>query len=174
LGLLVDHEPIRVDVLDKDPRTGEENWYWATIREFSEEDVSRRTKVMQAPVSNEESRRGRSRRGRDQVHVERIRVFNFENAVEDWNFTYPETYYDRDQGRRIKHPKAGQVMPRNRETFFQIPERIMTQLQDEINAINEPPETPEIRDEDGEVTQEAEDSPTELNSDDKSEQHSVA
>ena len=152
LGCIVDLEPHEIEVVDKD-RHGNVEVYKAWIKEFSEADVRDRTKELSRPVSTEESRRGRSSRGRDSVHVERIRLFNFKRGVEDWTLSYPEDVWDPKQKMRVPHPRAGEIIPRNDETYWIIPERIMDQIQDAINDLNEPPEIPEERDEEGNVIQ---------------------
>lgn len=161
MGFIVDLEPYEVKVVDKD-RDGTITVKRAWLKEFSEVDVKDRTKELSRPISDEESRRGRSSRGRDNVHIERIRLFNFKRGVIDWELTYPETTWNPTTKTRHPHPQAGQVIPRNDETYWLIPERIMDQIQEEINSLNEPPELPEERDEEGNVIQPEVQSPTEL------------
>lgn len=166
LGCIVDLEPHEIEVVDKD-RHGNTTVYKAWIKEFSEVDVRDRTREISRPVSTEESRRGRSSRGRDSVHVDRIRLFNFKRGVQGWNLPYPEDVWDPQQEMRVPHPLAGQIIPRNDETYWIIPERIMDQIQDEINALNEPAEIPEERDEEGNVIQPEVHSPLVSSSDDR-------
>lgn len=163
MALVVDRRPRKRDIIDRD-EDGNEEIYHIWIREFSEADVKVRTQLLSAQVSEEDSRRGRSQRGKQQqqVHVERIRVFNFERGVKEWDFVFPDEYWDETEEVLKPHPKAGEPMPINREIFEIIPERIMDQIQDYINALNEPPdELPEVRDENGQVTQKEEHSPLE-------------
>lgn len=160
MALVVDLEPRKRKIIDRD-ESGSEEFYYVWIKEFSEADVKVRTQLLSAQVSDEDSRRGRQQRNKQQqMHIERIRVFNFERGVVKWDFVFPETYWDEIEEVRKPHPRAGEIMPINRETFEIIPERIMDQIIDYINALNEPPdELPEVRDEDGQLVQEETHSP---------------
>ena len=177
MALIVDLEPKKIQVIDEDYDSGEKTYYNVWIREFSEADVKVRTRLLSANISEEDSRRGRSQRGQQgggqrEIHIERIRQFNFERGVVKWDFVYPETYWDETEMVRKPHPQAGQMMPITREIYELIPERIMDQIVNKISALNEPPEElPEIRDENGHVTQEEQHSPLEQNSVVKLEQH---
>lgn len=149
MSWITDLEPVEVELFYKDRKTGEFKEGKAWIKEFDEKDVEVRTRILQQPVSNESSRRGRSRRGRDQLHIERIRQFNFERGVLEWDLTYPDEVWDPNQKKRVPHPQAGEVIPINRQTYYIIPERVMDQIQEAINELNEPPEMLEdVRDED--------------------------
>lgn len=162
LSVLISRRPIEREVLTEDDEGNVEKWkIW--IRKFSNKDVEDRTKIMSQPVSTEESRRGRSSRGRDSIHVERIRLFNFERGLVDWNFTYPAEYWDDDAKAMRPHPQAGQKVPINRHVYYhELDEATTDQIVNAIDALNEPPEElAEIRDEDGTVTQEEQHTPTE-------------
>lgn len=163
MGLLADLEPIEIPVYDKDRKTGKITEHKVWIREFSEADIRRRTQMLQANRGSEDSRRGRSRRGQaSKLQIEMLRVFNFENGTHDWNFKFPETMWDEVERVRKPHPLAGQKMPINRDVMELLPPRITDQIIDEIEAINEPPEPDvETRDEEGNLLDEEEHSPTE-------------
>ena len=141
--------------------------YWVKIIELSEKDVRDRMKFLTAPASDEDSRRGRSRRGRSDFHVERMRQYNFEKTVKSWNLVYPPTEWVEgtgDDGYRREHPKAGEPMPLNRQSIEDLEAHVSEQINDHIDALNEPPEElPEVRDEDGEIIDEAVESPLVVN-----------
>ncbi len=170
MGVLISRRPVEREVLTEDEDGNIEKWkIW--IRKFSNKDVEDRTKILSQQVSNEDSRRGRSSRGRDNsIHVERIRLFNFERGLDDWNFVYPQEYWDTQQKAMVPHPKAGQPVPITRDVYyFELDEATTDQIVNAIDALNEPPEElQEIRDENGEVTQEEQFSPLEQNSGDRS------
>ena len=64
----------------------------------------------------------------------------------------------------VDHPKAGQPVPVTRENIGQIRGRVSEQIEDAIDEANAPPEElMEVRDDDGNVVEEEEHSPTEEN-----------
>lgn len=129
--------------------------------ELSHKDIEERTKFLGRPDNTEQGRRGRSARGRNQqVHIERIRQFNFARCIYDWDFVYPERYWDREEKAFKPHPKAGQPVPINDYELGKIRGRVADQIEGYIDEMNEPPEeSPELRGDDGEVLEEAVESP---------------
>lgn len=134
--------------------------YWVKIIELSERDLRARMKFLTAPASDEDSRRGRSRRSRSDFHVERMRQYNFEKTVKDWNLVFPPTVWDESLEERRPHPKAGDPIPLNRGSIEDLPAHVSEQINDAIDQLNEPPEElPEVRDEEGNVVEEAVEDP---------------
>lgn len=134
------------------------------VRKFSEKDIRAREKFLGEPVSTEEGRRGRSARGRGQsIQLQRVRQFNFERGLVDWPFIYPDMRWDEENQEMVKHPKAGQKVPVNRTEIENLDASISEQINDILNEVNEPPaELPELRDEEGNLVEEAQETPTEL------------
>jgi len=161
--LLSDLGPVRREILVRDiDMDGKEyvEKFWVDLEEMSEVDLRRRMKFLTEPGSDEDSRRGRSSRGRSDFHPERMRQYNMEKSVVDWNLVYPRTIYDRPSKTRSEHPKAQQPRPVSREEMANLPASVSEQINDEIDDLNAPPEElPEVRDENGNVEQEAVESP---------------
>jgi hypothetical protein len=157
----VNKEPIKRTLTDED---GNEGNVW--VQKFSEKDIRKREQFLSQPASTEETRRGRSRRGRDStIQIQRIRQFNFEYGLYDTDFVYPDEYWDEDQKKMVPHPKAGDKVPVTREAIEEMDASVSEQVNDFLNEVNEPPaELPEIRDEEGNVIEEAVETPTVLNS----------
>jgi hypothetical protein len=169
LGVLQDYEPIAKDIIVRD-RDMEGNLYVETFEvklvELSEKDLRLRQKFLGSRGSDEDSRRGRSSRGRsrdDDIQIQRVRQYNMEKSIEDWNFVYPRTFWDKDAGVRKPHPQAGEPLPLNRDSIENLGGATSEQINDAIDEINEPPnELPEVRDsETGEKLEDAVHSPTE-------------
>lgn len=130
--------------------------------EFSEDDLRMRQKMLSTPASTEDSRRGRSSRGRQDIQIQRLREFNFNRAIVGWDFTYPRSYFDRAEGIRKEHPKAGEPFERTPENVRKLSGSVAEQIDDAINEINEPPEElPEVRSESGQVLERAVETPSE-------------
>jgi hypothetical protein len=135
------------------------------VMRFSEGDIRARMKFLSEPVSSEEGRRGRSSRGRDQsIQIQRLRQFNFEAGLKEWPFVFPDQEWDEGLMRYVDHPQAGQPVPLKREYITEMDARISEQIDAILSEINEPPaELPEVVDEEGNVVEEAQESPLVLN-----------
>lgn len=174
LGALQDEGPIRRDIYVRDRLENGEyvtEKFWVDLIEFSETQLRERLKFLTAPSSDEDSRRGRSRRGRDTFQGQRLRQYNFERSVYDWNLLYPRMKWNKELGEYERHPHAQEPIKINRrevssevrrEVFGGLSGHTAEQINSEIDMLNEPPEElPEVRDdESGEVIDEAVETPT--------------
>lgn len=159
-----------------DPDTGEV--YKIKILRFSERMMQDRLDFLSRPDAEdkEQSRRGRSKRGRrdnTRPQMQRLRQFNFTRGVKWWNFVYPEKVevldeygnpeVNQETGEVLTkpHPQAGLRIPLTLDAFLDLDSSVSEQILDHIDELNEPvDEMPEVRDENGQVEQEAEHSPT--------------
>lgn len=157
LSWMYDGEPEVVNVSDGEGWSGK---VW--IVELSEDDLRMRQKFLMEKGSSENSRRGRAQRNRSEdFHPERMRQFNFEKSIIDWDFVYPNKTFNRESRQWEDHPQAGQKVQVNRETIKNIRGRVAEQIEQAIDDLNgAPEELPEVRDEEGNVVEEAVESPT--------------
>lgn len=156
-------------LVERDIQDDEGNTATIGILRFSEKDIRKREQFLSQPASSEEknTRQGRSRRGRgdNTIQIQRIRQFNFEYGLRKWPFVYPDEVWDEERNEYVPHHRAGQPVPINRKEIEDMGANISEQINDHLNEVNEPPaELPEVRDEEGNVIEEAIETPMAANS----------